>query len=144
MNSSPHIQPPKFLLRFFRWFCDPAIAEDIEGDLREIFERDVATTGNITKAKLQFSVRVLGLFRPGIVKKIGRSSLLNHPSPMFKNYFITSVRSLVRSIRGGLGPKGLVRSSAHPTQLAAPGFARPRYCQSRRSATWSTSGQSSR
>jgi putative ABC transport system permease protein len=96
MNSIPHIQPPKFLLRFFRWFCDPAIAEDIEGDLREIFERDIEA-GNITKAKLQFSVRILGLFRPGIIKKVGRPSLFNHPSPMFKNYFITSVRSLVRS-----------------------------------------------
>ncbi len=95
MNSLPHIQPPKFFLRFFRWFCDPAIVEDIEGDLREIFERDIEA-GNITKAKLQFSVRILGLFRPGIIKKIGRSSL-NHPSPMFKNYFITSVRLLVRS-----------------------------------------------
>jgi putative ABC transport system permease protein len=97
MNSLPRIQPPEFLLRFFRWFCDPAMAEDIEGDLREIFERDVSTTGNITKAKLQFSVRVLGLFRPGIIKKIGRSSLFNHPSPMFRNYFITSMRSLLRS-----------------------------------------------
>jgi putative ABC transport system permease protein len=95
MNSIPHIQPPKFFLRFFRWFCDPALAEDIEGDLTEMFEREIGA-GNITKAKLQFSVRILGLFRPGIIKKVGRSSL-NHPSPMFKNYFITSVRSLMRS-----------------------------------------------
>lgn len=96
MNSIPHIQPPKFFLRFFRWFCDPAIVEDIEGDLTEMFAREI-DDGNITKAKIQFSVRILGLFRPGIVKKIGRPSLFNHSSPMFKNYFITSVRSLVRS-----------------------------------------------
>ncbi|MBY0433527.1 MAG: ABC transporter permease [Cyclobacteriaceae bacterium] len=95
MNSLPHIQPPKFFLRFFRWFCDPAIAEDIEGDLTEMFEREVAH-GSIAKANLHFSVRILGLFRPGIIKKIGRSSSFNS-SPMFKNYFITSVRSLVRS-----------------------------------------------
>ena len=96
MNSLPHIQPPKFFLRFFRWFCDPAIAEDIEGDLTEMFERE-AEQGSITKANLHFSVRILGLFRPGIIKKIGRSSSFYRPSPMFKNYFITSVRSLVRS-----------------------------------------------
>jgi putative ABC transport system permease protein len=96
MNPLPNIQPPEFFLRFFRWFCDPAFAEDIEGDLREMFERDVTTTGNITKARLRFSVRTLRLFRPGIIKKIGQPSF-NSPSPMFKNYFITSMRSLLRS-----------------------------------------------
>jgi putative ABC transport system permease protein len=96
MNPLPNIQPPEFFLRFFRWFCDPAFAEDIEGDLREMFERDVTTTGNITKARLRFSVRTLRLFRPGIIKKIGQPSF-NSPSPMFKNYFITSTRSLMRS-----------------------------------------------
>jgi putative ABC transport system permease protein len=97
MNPVPHIQPPKFFLRFFRWFCDPAIVEDIEGDLREMFERDLGATGSTMKAKLLFSVRILGLFRPGIIKKVSRSSPFNRPSPMFKNYFITSMRSLVRS-----------------------------------------------
>jgi putative ABC transport system permease protein len=96
MNSLPQRQPPQFFLRFFRWFCDPAIAEDIEGDLREMFEREAAN-GSITKANFHFSVRILALFRPGIIKKIGRPSLFNHSSPMFKNYFLTSVRSLVRS-----------------------------------------------
>jgi putative ABC transport system permease protein len=96
MNPLPNIQPPEFFLRFFRWFCDPAIAEDIEGDLREMFDRDVTTTGSIPKARLQFSVRIIRLFRPGIIRKIGHHSF-NRPSPMFKNYFITSMRSLMRS-----------------------------------------------
>ena len=43
MNQLPKIQPPEFFLRFFRWYCDPAIAEDIEGDLREMFYREVTT-----------------------------------------------------------------------------------------------------
>src|SRR5258706_2515121 len=96
MNPLPNIQPPEFLLRFFRWFCNPAFAEDIEGDLKEMFQRDISTTGDIRKAQLQFSLRIIRLFRPGIIKKIGQSSF-NSPSPMFKNYFITSVRSLMRS-----------------------------------------------
>lgn len=90
-----NIQPPGFFLRFFRWFCDPAIAEDIEGDLTEIFQRDAAS-GNITKARLRFSINTLRLFRPGIIKRFGQSSFIQ-PSPMFKNYFITSMRSLMRS-----------------------------------------------
>jgi putative ABC transport system permease protein len=95
MNQSPNIQPPELFLRFFRWFCDPAMAEDIEGDLTEMFQREAAT-GNLTKARLRFSINILRLFRPGIIKKMGHSSF-THPSPMFKNYFITSMRSLMRS-----------------------------------------------
>lgn len=97
MNQLPGIQPPEIFLRFFRWFCNPAFAEDIEGDLREIFEREVAATGNVTKARLQFSFRILCLFRPGIIRKIGYKSSFTHSSPMFKNYFTTSLRSLMRS-----------------------------------------------
>ena len=95
MNPIPDLKPPGFFLRFFRWFCDPSIAEDIEGDLTEMFQRD-AVKGNVLKAKFQFSINILRLFRPGIIRKIGAPSFA-HPSPMFKNYFITSIRSLMRS-----------------------------------------------
>jgi putative ABC transport system permease protein len=90
------IKPPDLFLRFFRSFCDPSIAEDIEGDLTEMFQRE-AEKGNISKAKLQFSINILRLFRPGIIKKIGNSSSFNPPSPMFKNYFIIALRSLMRN-----------------------------------------------
>lgn len=96
MHPFPDIKPPAFFLRFFRWFCDPAIAEDIEGDLVEMFQREAAG-GSIVRARLRFSINILRLFRPGIIKKIDRQSLFNHPAPMFKNYFITSMRSLMRS-----------------------------------------------
>jgi putative ABC transport system permease protein len=95
MNQLTDIQPPKFFLRFFRWFCDPAIMEDIEGDLHEMFQREVAA-GKIARARLRFSIHILGLFRPGIIKKFDSPSSFNS-SPMLKNYFITSMRSLMRS-----------------------------------------------
>jgi putative ABC transport system permease protein len=95
MNQQQNIQPPKTFLRFFRWFCDAEIAEDIEGDLTEMFRREAAA-GNLRAARLQFSINVLKLFRPGIIKKFNRQSYYNS-SPMFKNYFLTSVRSLMRS-----------------------------------------------
>lgn len=88
--------PPRFFLRFFRWFCDPAIVEDIEGDLTEMFQRDVET-GDVRKAKLRFSLNTIRLFRPGIIKKFGRQSTFNQPAPMFRNYFLTSMRSLMRN-----------------------------------------------
>jgi putative ABC transport system permease protein len=95
MNHTPEIKPPAFFLRFFRWFCDPSIVEDIEGDLTEMFQRD-AESGTTFKARLRFSLNTLRLFRPGIIKKFGHSPTI-HPAPMFKNYFITSMRSLMRS-----------------------------------------------
>src|ERR1041385_7360811 len=96
MNRESDIHPPQLFLRFFRWFCDPSCVENIEGDLNEMFQRDFAS-GSPRKAQLQFSINVLRLFRPGIIKKFGRSPSFTQPSPMFKNYFITSVRSLMRS-----------------------------------------------
>lgn len=89
------IKPPNLFLHFFRWFCDPSIAEDIEGDLLEMFYRDVSSKG-LFKARLKFSFNTIRLFRPGIIRKINGPSYHN-PSPMFKNYFITSVRSLMRN-----------------------------------------------
>jgi putative ABC transport system permease protein len=95
MNQIRDIKPPAFFLKFFRWFCDPAVAEDIEGDLTEMFQRDLEAKSPF-QAKLQFSFNTLKLFRPGIIKKFGHSPTI-HPAPMFKNYFITSMRSLMRN-----------------------------------------------
>jgi putative ABC transport system permease protein len=95
MSDLPIIQPPESLLRFFRWFCNPAYAEDIEGDLREMFDREVTASG-VNKARLKFSMHVLRLFRPGIIRKVSIQSH-NSPSPMFRNYVIASMRSLMRN-----------------------------------------------
>ncbi|HEY0739859.1 MAG TPA: ABC transporter permease [Chryseosolibacter sp.] len=90
-----NIKPPKFFHRFFRWFCDPAIAEDIEGDLMEMFHRD-AETASAGKARFRFARNTVKLFRPGIIRRFSQPSF-TPSSPMFRNYLITSVRSLMRS-----------------------------------------------
>ncbi|MGC3948617.1 MAG: ABC transporter permease [Chryseolinea sp.] len=95
MKIPSSTRPPEILIRFFRWFCDPMIVEDIEGDLTEMFSRDV-DSHSVRRANWSFALNVLRLFRRGIIRKLN-SSPLSHPSPMFKNYFITSVRSLARS-----------------------------------------------
>ena len=95
MTPSSSFDPPALFLRFFRWFCDPALVEDIEGDLTEMYHRDAA--GGVRSARLRFSANVLRLFRPGIIKPFRRQSFYSNPSPMFKNYFTTSFRSLMNS-----------------------------------------------
>ena len=59
--------PPKYLLRFFRWYCHPDYQEDIEGDLRERFERK-ATEKGVGSANWRLFKDVIRLFRPGIIK----------------------------------------------------------------------------
>ncbi|MEO9482742.1 MAG: ABC transporter permease [Ekhidna sp.] len=64
------VNPPKYPLRFFRWFCHPDYVEDIEGDLLERFEK--------RQSRLFFTLDVLRLFRPGIIKDFEGSQKLNY------------------------------------------------------------------
>ncbi len=85
-------QPPSWLLKFFRWYCHPDYAEDIEGDLLERFEHNLELSGK-SKANFRFANDVLKLFRPGIIRSFSRSKYLNR-FPMYKNYFKITWRSL--------------------------------------------------
>ena len=88
-------EPPRFILRFLKWFCKPEYHADVEGDLLELFDRRVAEVGP-TQAKLRMFKDVLLLFRPGII----RSAPIHHPitgNGMFKSYIIIGWRNLWRS-----------------------------------------------
>ncbi|MEM1406867.1 MAG: ABC transporter permease, partial [Bacteroidota bacterium] len=68
--------PPKFWLRFFRWYCHPDYVEDLEGDLIERFEK-MAQKKGVSLAKWRFTKDVIRLFRPGIIRPINSSSNSN-------------------------------------------------------------------
>ncbi len=98
MSPTPNIQPPKFFLRFFRWFCDPSFSEDIEGDLREMYQRDM-TTGGERNARIRFSINVIRLFRPGVIRKFGlhlSHSRSQNPLAMFQSNLRTGLRHLYK------------------------------------------------
>ena len=80
------------MLRFFRWFCDPDIAEDIEGDLLERFER--RADQNPKWAKRKFIKDVFQLFRPGIIRPFFKTQKLNNG--MFKHNLLISFRGFMR------------------------------------------------
>lgn len=87
--------PPKWLLRFFRWYCHPDYAEDIEGDLAERFSDNLEKT-NFKKAKKQFLIDVLLLFRPGIIRPFHEQHLpINYA--MFKHNLLISYRGFLRN-----------------------------------------------
>ena len=88
-----HLSPPGLFHRFFRWFCHPELKKYIEGDLMELYEERVKTSGK-GKADLHFMVDVLLLLRPATVKPGGYPNLNSYP--MFRNYFKTGLRNILK------------------------------------------------
>ena len=88
-DSSPDIEPPKFPLRILRWFCDPELVEDVEGDLSELFHSRASKS--LYRAKLLYVLDVLQLFRPGILRKFGRLKPVNNVDMLF-NHIRTAIR----------------------------------------------------
>ena len=82
------------LLRFFRWFCDPRMVEDIEGDLVERFEIRLRKKG-AQKARWLLVKDIMQLFRPGIIKTFKGSQKLNYYD-MFKHNLLISLRGFQR------------------------------------------------
>ncbi len=70
MQRKPH----KWPFRFFRWFCDPDIVDNIEGDLLELFEWRVKQN---KQANWLLVLDVLKLFRPGIIRSFSGTQKLN-------------------------------------------------------------------
>lgn len=93
MKNDPKHAPSKWFLKFFRWYCNPDYAEDLEGDLLERFEQK-ANQKNIRSAKTGFVFDVLKLFRPGIIRPLHSSKNFNEFG-MFKNYFTIASRNLL-------------------------------------------------
>ena len=84
--------PPKYPLHFFRWFCNPEYAEDIEGDL---LERFIKRTNENRAAKWLFTLDVLKLFRPGIIRSFEGSIKLNYYG-MFKQNIKLGWRNILK------------------------------------------------
>ena len=93
MNATP--SPPKFFLRFFRYYCHPKLKDYIEGDLIEVYRERVRLLGK-RKADRKFIIDVLLLFRPGIIRPVeGNKNLTTYG--MYKSYFKIGWRNLIRN-----------------------------------------------
>ena len=84
-------EPPPLALRLLRWFCKPYYLEMIEGDLREIFERQ--TRDSKTKANRAFYWNTLRFLRLRYIKNLEeirpKSSIA-----MLKNYIKVTLRNM--------------------------------------------------
>lgn len=82
---------PKFYARLFKWFCDPGIYEELQGDLEEGFEENVKALG-IRKARKIYRKEILKMIRPSVLKHV---HLFNkHIMTLPKNYLKTSLRAI--------------------------------------------------
>ncbi|HTF16637.1 MAG TPA: ABC transporter permease, partial [Chryseolinea sp.] len=87
--------PPRFIMRFLKWFCKPDYHADIEGDLLEIYDRRVEDLSR-SQANLRLYKDVILLCRPGILKSATfDQALINNG--MFKSYFVMGWRNLWKS-----------------------------------------------
>lgn len=95
MSDPRHTEPPRWATAFLRWYCKPQLAEDLEGDLREYFERNCASKGS-RRARIIYIQDVFKFLRPYTIRKPKFLNPLIHWL-MLGSYIKTSGRSLVRN-----------------------------------------------
>ncbi len=86
--------PPERPLQFLRWFCREDYLEEIEGDLTEVFEKEIEHS--LRKAKWKFTWRVVKYFRPEFMKSF-RNSYQPNSFSMIKSYFKIGWRNLLKN-----------------------------------------------
>lgn len=85
--------PPKWADRFLKWYCNPAMLEDIQGDTYELYDR-TCKAHNRYVANLQFIWNVLRFFRLSNIKRSPTQS--SSSVMMYKNYFNVFKRGFVK------------------------------------------------
>uniref|UniRef100_UPI0040489D07 ABC transporter permease n=3 Tax=Roseivirga sp. TaxID=1964215 RepID=UPI0040489D07 len=86
------VNPPKWILQFFRWFCAAELHPYIEGDLLELYSERLRSNGK-RKADKRLLIDIIMLFRPSIIRPLKGYKYSNN-NAMFKNYFKIAFRTL--------------------------------------------------
>jgi putative ABC transport system permease protein len=89
------IKPPQFAQKFVAWYCKPALAEDLLGDLNEYFERNVEAIG-VRRAKIIYVIDALKFFRTYTVRKPKYIDLFINWI-MIGSYIKTSTRNVLKN-----------------------------------------------
>ena len=95
------IKPPRFPERLFDWYCGSSVAEDLMGDMEEVFYQNLSKM-SIRKASRKYWFQSLSLlFSYGLKRrKQKRNNLLPQKSfngfDVFQNYSKVAIRSLVK------------------------------------------------
>jgi putative ABC transport system permease protein len=93
-SEKKNIRPPQWAKRFLYWYCRPELAEDLEGDLNEYFERNLKNHGT-AKAKWIYVIDVIKFLRSYTFRRPDLN--LSSQWSMVGSYAIVSGRSIVRN-----------------------------------------------
>lgn len=94
MKANDDIRPPRWPQYILRFFLKEEYAEEIEGDLEELF-RDNLNRYQASKAKRIYILEMLRLVRPALAKDIHFLSFSIYIA-MIKNYFKIAFRTILR------------------------------------------------
>lgn len=89
------VQPPRWPLKFLRFFLKPEYLEEIEGDMEEIFLENT-TRYSVRKANRMYAWEAIKLLRLSLIKNLAFLNQLKHVG-MFRNYFKVSIRGLMKN-----------------------------------------------
>jgi putative ABC transport system permease protein len=87
--------PPKWASRFLEWYCNPALLEEIQGDVYELFYRTAKKSKQ--KADLLFIWNVIRFFKWRNIKRTKNKYESNTSTAMLKNFFKTAFRNIVKN-----------------------------------------------
>ncbi len=90
-NQFSEHQPPAWATRFLRWYCNPELWEEVEGDLQEAFQDRIRTQG-IMMAKLRYAWDVMRFYRTFTLE----SRKIHYPKARFTERFFPSLKLSLR------------------------------------------------
>ena len=85
--------PPKMADLLLRWFCRSDLLQEIQGDLLELFQRQVREYG-LSGARWRYFINVLSFIRPFVLKK--KRNSYQKPNIMFRHNLLLTYRSFKR------------------------------------------------
>lgn len=88
-----HPAPPKYALRFLRWFCRDDYLEELEGNLIELYEKQYEESP--AKARRKFFWNVLWHFRPTFIRSFKVEYSLTQ-TDMIRHNFLLAFRNFQR------------------------------------------------
>ncbi|MCF2501270.1 ABC transporter permease [Dyadobacter chenhuakuii] len=96
-NQQPKVQPPRWADKLLEWFIAPHLLEFVQGDLHEVFYKQVETNG-LSRARQGYISAVLHCLTPFFYK---RKATSKYPNPsltdMLQSYFTTARRNLAKN-----------------------------------------------
>jgi putative ABC transport system permease protein len=87
------VHPPRFATRLLHWFYASRQAEEMEGDLDELFHQRVRKVG-LTQARWRYVRDVVSLLRPSLMKREEQHYSKPTNTTMLRNYLTIAWRNL--------------------------------------------------